>query len=52
MGQIEHSATVTCIEDSLEIANGYTITAEQERVTYEEGTANREIVDENILEFL
>jgi hypothetical protein len=32
--------------------NGYAITAEQERFTYEEGAANREIIDENIFELL
>jgi hypothetical protein len=34
------------------MVNGYIITAEQERATYEEGAANREIRDENILELL
>jgi hypothetical protein len=32
--------------------DGYTTTAEQERATDQEGATDREVVDENLLEFL
>ena len=52
MGKIEHCARVTCIKDSLRDSGWTHKTAEQERITYQEGATDREALDESVLEFL
>ena len=52
MRQIEHSATVTCIEDGLGDSEWTYNNGRTKRITYEEGGTDREIFDENILELL
>jgi hypothetical protein len=52
MGKIEHGTRVTCIKDSLRDIDGYIATAERERITYQEGATDREVLDESVLELL